>query len=473
MKAKSKVPRKSGKATAGVRLVECRRWVAGIDLAGAADHYVCGPRNDEGTHDIAHFPGDTPGLRAMAAWLKERRVESVAMESTGVYWVPVAAVLEAAGLEVALVDTRTVKMVPGRKSDVQDCQWLQHLHSCGLLRGAYRPPEEFSGLRALWRERASFVAVRTQFVQMAHKACDRMNVRIHRAVTDVLGLTGMRILEAIATGVRDPAALATLRDKRCKLSVAEFVRELTGTWNPDDLFVLENAWRTIQSLDETIAAFDERIRATAAALAATRPEPPEPAASVLPSDPALRRVQLLKDRRDAPAKADLARLCGGFDMTRIPGVEYATACRFLAEIGPSLHAFPTEKHFVSYLGLAPALGKSAGKNVRSKRKGRSVHPAGLVLRQAASTLSANKSELGSRYRAVRARAGATAANRDCAREIAKRIYRGLKFGQVYVAKGQEAHAARDRKKRFDRTLRHLKRLDLTPEERALVVQTVA
>ena len=215
MKAKSKVPRKSGKATAGVRLVECRRWVAGIDLAGAADHYVCGPRNDEGTHDIAHFPGDTPGLRAMAAWLKERRVESVAMESTGVYWVPVAAVLEAAGLEVALVDTRTVKMVPGRKSDVQDCQWLQHLHSCGLLRGAYRPPEEFSGLRALWRERASFVAVRTQFVQMAHKACDRMNVRIHRAVTDVLGLTGMRILEAIATGVRDPAALATLRDKRC------------------------------------------------------------------------------------------------------------------------------------------------------------------------------------------------------------------------------------------------------------------
>ena len=178
------------------RFDEVQRYVAGIDLAGHADHYVCGPRKDDGTHDIEHFGTTTNEILRMVAWLKERKVVSVAMESTSVYWIYVYDMLEKAGIGCLLVDTRTVKMVPGRKSDVKDCQWLQRLHSCGLLHGCFRPPEKFNAVRSVLRERENMVAARTQAIQMIQKSCDQMNIRIHHAVSDICGATGMRIRTA-------------------------------------------------------------------------------------------------------------------------------------------------------------------------------------------------------------------------------------------------------------------------------------
>ena len=179
---------------------EVNRYVAGIDLAGAADHYVCGPRKDDGTHDIEHFGTTTPELQRMLEWLRERGVVSVAMESTGVYWIPVYDMLEKGGIKAVLVDTRQVHMVPGKKSDVQDCQWIQRLHSCGLLHGAFRPPEKYNAVRSVIRERTNFEAMRVQAVQAIQKAMDQMNIRLHHAVTNITGVTGMRILAAIVEG---------------------------------------------------------------------------------------------------------------------------------------------------------------------------------------------------------------------------------------------------------------------------------
>ena len=205
---------------------EVNRYVAGIDLAGSADHYVCGPRKDDGTHDVEHFGTTTDDIARMVAWLKARNVASAAMESTSVYWIPVYDALERAGIKPVLADTRQVRMVPGRKSDVQDCQWLQRLHSCGLIRGAFRPPERFNAIRTVIREMANVTAMRTQAIQAAQKSMDQMNIRLHHAVSDITGKTGMAIIGAIADGERDPHRLAAMRDRRCAKSEAEIAAEL-------------------------------------------------------------------------------------------------------------------------------------------------------------------------------------------------------------------------------------------------------
>ena len=228
---------------------EVNRYVAGIDLAGAADHYVCGPRKDDGTHDIEHFGTTTSELNRMLAWLLERGVTSAAMESTSVFWIPVYDMLECGGIKPVLVDTRQVHMIPGKKSDVQDCQWLQRLHSCGLLRGAFRPPEKFNAIRSIIREKANVSAMRTQAIQAVQKAMDQMNIRLHHAVSDITGVTGMRILGAIVDGERDPRVLAKMRDRRCKKTEEEIGEDLTGNWRYDLLFTLEQAYKTLIFLE--------------------------------------------------------------------------------------------------------------------------------------------------------------------------------------------------------------------------------
>lgn len=408
------------------RFEEVRRFVAGVDLAGHADHYVCGPRKDDGTHDVEHFGTTTNELLRMAAWMKERRVESAAMESTSVYWIPVYDTLESAGIEVVLVDTRTVKMVPGRKSDVKDCQWLQRLHSCGLLHGAFRPPERFNAVRSVIRERGNVLQMRTQSIQAAQKALDQMNIRLHHAVSDIDGVTGMRILGAIVDGERDPRVLARLRDKRCRKSEAEIAEELTGNWREEHLFNLKQAYRTLCFLDERVAEYDRQIREMYAKIAEGFP----------PVDPPPGGGKKPKDKEDAKAKADLARICGGFDMTGIDGIGYDSAASILAELGPDLSAFPTERHFVSYIGTAPSLGKSAGKNVSTRRNHKNTSRVGLTLKMSASSLFRSESALGARIRCVRSRTCSRTAIKDVAREMGKRIYRGLKYGQAYVDEGE-------------------------------------
>ena len=437
------------------RFDEVRRFVAGVDLAGHADHYVCGPRKDDGTHDVERFGTTTNELKRMASWMKERNVESAAMESTSVYWIPVYDALESAGIEVVLVDTRTVKMVPGRKSDVKDCQWLQRLHSCGLLRGAFRPPERFNAVRSVIRERGNVLQMRTQSMQAAQKALDQMNVRLHHAVSDIDGLTGMKILGAIVDGERNPRVLAKLRDKRCKKTEAEIAEELTGNWRDEHLFNLKQAYRTLCFLDERIAEYDRQIREMYAKIAEGFP-PVDP-----PPDGGGRKP---KDREDANAKADLARICGGFDMTRIDGIGYDSAAAILAELGPDLSAFPTERHFVSYIGVAPALGKSAGKNVSTRKKHKNTSRVGQILKMSAYTLFRSESSLGARIRCVRSRTCSSTAVKDVAREMGKRIYRGLKYGQAYVDEGEQAYMNRTRERTIKSMKKKISKLGISAEE---------
>ena len=417
---------------------ETRRNVAGIDIAGNADHYVCGPRRDDGTPDIAHFGTTTAELHRMIAWLKDRKVVSVALESTSVYWIPVADLLEANGIEAVLVDTREVRMVPGRKSDVKDCQWLQKLHSCGLLRGGFRPPENISAVRTLLREKESLVAMRAQCILQMQKSCDQMNIRIHHAVSDIDGKTGMDIIGAIVGGERNPVTLAGFRDRRCKKTEAQIAGHLTGTWRDEHLFTLGQAYRTLQFIDGRIAEYDAKISSMYKAIAegCGKPPPPPPPADMKPS---------AKDRRNAEEKRDLQRIAG-FDMTVVPGIAYDTASIVLGELGADFSRFPTERHFASYIGLAPSLGKSAGKNVRQRKRCKNTSRAGRALRMAASTLYKSHTEIGAFFRSVARRTDRKTAVKATARRMAHMIYRGVRYGVSYFDKGAEAFEARAREK---------------------------
>lgn len=430
---------------------ETRRYVAGIDLAGAADHYVCGPRKDDGSHDIEHFGTTTPELQRMFAWLKERHVESVAMESTSVFWIPVWDVLETGGIEVRLVDTREVRMVPGRKSDIKDCQWLQKLHSCGLLHGCFRPPEKYNAIRSIIRERANVLSSRTQAIQSIQKSCDQMNIRIHHAVSDIDGMTGMRMLEAIVNGERDPRKLAKLRDSRCKKTESQIADELTGNWRDEHLFTLRQAYEHLVFLDNMLESFDCKIKEMFAALADNidKPDPPT--------------TPKRKQKTETKALYDLAKIAG-FDMTSIDGISYGTASAILSELGNNLTMFPTENHFVSFIGLAPPLAKSAGKNMKTRCKHRNTHPVGQMLKTAASTLYRSKSALGGLYRRVRSRSCTSFAVMATARQMAKYIYRGMKYGSVYVDIGAKKYEELHR----ERTVRSMKakiqKLSISAEE---------
>ena len=417
---------------------ETRRNVAGLDIAGHADHYVCGPRRDDGAPDIAHFGTTTAELHRMLEWIKERKVASVALESTSVYWIPVADLLEADGIEAVLVDTREARMVPGRKSDVKDCQWLQKLHSCGLLRGGFRPPENIAAVRTLLREKESLVAMRAQCILQMQKSCDQMNVRIHHAVSDIDGKTGMDIIGAIVGGQRDPAVLAKLRDKRCKQKEAQIAGHLTGTWREEHLFTLEQAYRTLQFIDGRIAEYDGKISSMYKSIAegCGKQPPPHPPADMKPS---------AKDRRRAEEKRDLRRIAG-FDMTVVPGIGYDTAAIVVSELGTDFSRFPTENHFASYIGLAPSLGKSAGKNVRQRKRCRNTSRAGRALRMAASTLYKSRTEIGAFFRSVARRTDRKTAVKATARRMAHMIYRGVRYGVAYLDKGAEAFEARAREK---------------------------
>jgi transposase len=424
---------------------ENRRYVAGIDIAGHADHYVCGPRRDDGGYDVVHFGTTTPELRRMLAWLKDRQVVSVAMESTSVYWIPVADLLEANGIEVVLVDTREVRMVPGRKSDVKDCQWLQKLHSCGLLHGGFRPPEGIAAVRTVLRERENFTGMRTQSLQQMQKSLDQMNVRIHHAVAEIDGKTGLAIVKAIIEGQRSPDALAALRDRRCKKSQQQIAEELTGTWRDEHLFNLTQAYQMLLFVDARIAEYNEKAASMFAALAvASKKEPP----SVAPKDGKLTK----KDRQDVAEKKVLHQVVG-FDLTAIDGIGYDTAATFIAELGVDFSRFPTKKHLAAYIGLAPSLGKSAGKNVRQRRRSNTSR-AGQVLRMAASSLYKSQTELGAYFRSVARRSDKRTAVKATARRMAHMIYNGVRYGAAYVDRGAKAFEARMRERAI-RTVRNL------------------
>jgi len=439
---------------------EIRRNVAGIDLAWRADHYVCGPRLENGEYEIASFGTTTPELYRMLKWLQDRDVESVAIESTSVYWIPTADLLESNGIEIVLVDAREVRMVPGRKSDIKDCQWLQRLHSCGLLRGAFRPSETIVAIRTILREKDTMIAMRVQAIQQMQKSLDQMNIRVHHAVSDIDGKTGTAIIKAIVEGERDPVKLAMLRDKRCKKSAKEIADHLTGTWREEHLFNLSQSFKTLQFLDERIAEYELQASNMFQSISENINETDD-----LPPETPQSKKQTAKERTDTKGKAVLQKIMN-FDLTLIPGIGYDTAAIIVSELGSKFDSFPSEKHFASYLGLAPSLGKSAGKDVRQRRC-RNTSRAGRAVRQGASSLYCSGSELGAYFRNVARQTDRKTAVKATARRIAHMIYRGVKYGKEYIDRGAEAYEARMRDKALKTVNRMIKSFNINNSELVL------
>lgn len=414
-----------------------RRNVAGIDL-GSERHWACAPTADGTGREIADFGATTPELIRMGGWLKDRQVESVAMESTGVYWIAPHEVLEAGGFEILLVDTRQLARVPGRdkKTDPTDCEWIQRLHSCGLLRGSYRPREEVCLLRTLVRDKANLVAESGDWVRRMQKSLDQMNVRVHRAVSDIDGVTGMAILRAIVDGERDARKLAKLRDPRCRKSEQEIAEQLSGHWREDHLFSLRQSLKMYDAIQQRI---DDYAREILRKLAAMQREEfrEQPAPKV--KNP--QKAKAIKKRGEEPMREALFRM-SGVDLTSIDAIGVETVQVVLSEYGPDLSRFPTEKEFVSHVTLAPRRPTSGGKPVRKKRRNTASTRVAEALRMAALSLRNSATALGAYYRKIARRIGGDVAVFATARKLATLIYRLLRWGQQYVDEGAEAYERR-------------------------------
>ncbi|MBU6430229.1 MAG: IS110 family transposase, partial [Cyanobacteria bacterium REEB65] len=291
--------------------------VAGIDIS-SSEHWVCAPPGPNGEPNVQVFRTTTPQLEALADWLVAQHVESIAMESTSVYWIPVYELLESRGLEVVLVNARQLHNVPGRKTDMHDCQWIQLLHSCGLLRGSFRPGEAICRLRALQRQVANLIDERSRAVQWMQKELDQMNVQVHRAVTDMTGTTGMAIIRAIVAGERDPVRLAALRDKRCQKSEQQIAEYLTGNWREEHLFNLASNIQLFDAIEELISSYDARI-----ALEIEELQAPDRRELEIPAHPNPTKQKAMIKTGDQATRVRLWRL-SGVDLTRIDGISAGT-----------------------------------------------------------------------------------------------------------------------------------------------------
>jgi transposase len=407
-----------------------RPMVAGIDI-GSSQHWVCGPAKGDGEPNVRVFGTTTEQLGELASWLAEQRVQSVAMESTYVYWIPIFELLESRGLEVVLVDARQLHNVPGRKTDLRDCQWIQLLHSYGLLRGCFRPGESISRLRAIQRQMANLVSERTRSVQWMQKALDQMNVQVHRAVTDLTGDTGMAIVRAIVAGERDAERLATHRDPRCHKSAAEIAQYLIGNWREEHLFNLGSALRLYDAFGKELASYEERLLKELAAL-----EPPERREQQVPRHPNRAKEKDIRSHGEQELRTTLWRVAG-VDLTRIDGVSAGVARVVLTEVGTNLSSFPTEDAFVSWLRLCPRTPISGGKPLKKRRNGLGANRISGVLRMAATSLHRSKPPSG--FIPVARHQGGTVAVFATARKLAKLVYRMLRYGQDYVDIGEQAY----------------------------------
>ena len=399
---------------------------AGIDV-GAESHFVAVPV-DRDEQPVREFEAFTSDLYRLAEWLDICGVETVAMESTGVYWIPLFGVLEERGFEVILVDPRRLKNVPGRKTDVVDCQWLQQLHTYGLLGGAFRPEEEIRQLRSYLRHRSMLVDYASHHIQHMQKALTQMNIKLQHVVSDITGKTGMDIIEAIITGERNPRELAKLRDYRVKASESTIAKALHGHWRDEHLFELTQAVELYTTYQNKIADCDRRIEALLKTFDDRSEGPPPPK-----TEKKSRRSQ-----HNAPsfdARSHLYRMTG-VDLTSIDGVEAHTALKLVSEIGLDMTRWPTVKHFTSWLGLCPG-SKITGGKVKSSRTKPSANRAAAALRLAANSLHRSDSALGAFFRRMKAKMGAPAAITATAHKLARLVYSMLKHGTNYVDAGQD------------------------------------
>jgi transposase len=404
---------------------------AGIDVHSDM-HMVCVPA-DRDAEPVRQFGGNTADLQAIAAWLKACGIKTVAMESTGVYWVPLFELLESEGFEVKLVEPGQLSRCGARpKTDVLDAQWIQRLHSYGLLRGSFRPPDEVLALRAYWRQRQMLVRSAAGHVQHMQKALEQMNVKLTEVVSSITGVTGMLIISAILAGERDPVKLAQLRDRRCHRREDEIALALEGTWRPEHLFALRQAYDLYQFHHRQIDECDRQVQAELAKL-------PDRSGEKERQKTTRRRGRKSNDVR-FEAKGPLFEALG-VDLTAIEGIDAGTALVVLSEVGPDVSRFPTEKHFASWLRLCPPQDRS-NKTDRRRRGPKGASRLSQALRMAAQTLGRTQTPLGVFYRRIRSRLGGVGAVKATAHKLGCLIYRMLKYGQEYVVRSMEEYEAK-------------------------------
>src|SRR5579864_809797 len=402
---------------------------AGIDI-GAQVHYVAVPE-DRAEVSVRSFGAYTAQLDELVQWLKDCAIKNVAMESTGVYWIPLYQKLEEAGFEVLLVDARQAKHVPGRKSDVQDCQWLEQLHRYGLLRAAFRPEDSVCRLRTLQRHRKDLVESAAMWIQHMQKALNEMNLHLHHVLSDISGLSGLAILDAILAGQRDPRKVASLAHYRVQKSQAQIEAALRGDYRPELLFVLSQTLQNYRQMQQQIAQCDLTIEKQLAKMAdCTNPnqtsEPTQQSPDSAGCKPPKRKP---KDALELSLAGHLKRILG-VDLTTIPGLNVLAILTLVSEIGTNMAKWRNEKAFVSWLGLSPN-NKISGQRVLSSRTRKVVNRAATTLRLAAMVLGHTNTPLGSFYRRKRAQLGAPKAITATARKLGSLIYRLIKDGQAY------------------------------------------
>lgn len=428
---------------------------AGIDL-GSKSHWVCCP-SGKTDQEVKEFKSDTTSLMELAKYLKAKGVKSVAMESTGVYWIPLFELLSESGFDVILADTRMLSKVPGRKTDILDCQWIQQLHSYGLLKGAFRPDDETVKFRALARMKKTLVLEQSDWLRRMQKALDQMNIRVHRAVSDISGLTGLSIIHAIVDGERDPLKLAKFRDSHCRKTEQEIARELTGNWREEHIENLKIGLKMYLFLAERIEEVQSNICKLIENICANKDKAQNPA----PPNPKKSKAQNINRQRKEPMRQLMYKM-SGYDLTRIDGISADTAEIILSEVGYDLTKFITEKQFISYLRLCPNLAVSGGKKVHSKKK-KVVGCCRIreALRMAALTLRNTNSALGGYYRSIAFRKGASVAIFATARKLAQYIFRMLRYGQDYIDIGIEAYEERRKNRRIKNFKANAKDLGFT------------
>jgi len=411
---------------------------------GAEEIYVCVP-GDRDEQVVRVFPTFTVDLNALADWLAACRIDTVAMESTGVYWIPVYEILEGRGFHVNLVNARQLKNVPGRKTDVLDCQWIQQLHTYGLLRGSFRPPEEICALRAMARHRDNLIRYRSNHIQHMQKAMQLMNVKLTQVVSDITGVTGRCIIRAIVAGERNPQTLARMRDPGCKKSQQEIAKALHGNYKAEHLFVLKQSLAQYDFYQQQIEECDAEMQAMYAALPAS-----EAGDSALPP-PKPTQGKPRKNQANFDLTTSLYRMVG-VNLADIDGLEALSAQTIITEVGTDMSRWPTVKHFTSWLCLSPYNDISGGKVLRSRTK-KTKNRANLAFRLGAQSLSRSQSALGAFYRRMRAKHGPEKANKATAHRLARIVYHMLKYREAYVDPGETAYTQQQR----DRSIRNLKR----------------
>jgi len=423
---------KKGKAI-GLPIVNAR--AAGIDIGSRIQVAAVPPELSD--DPVQTFQSFTADIERMADWLVSLGISTVAMESTGVYWVPVYEILEDRGLTVILANARDCKSVPGRKSDVNDAQWLQRLHACGLLRASFRPTRDIAALRAYMRIRDRHLEYAAAHMQHMQKALTHMNLQLHHVISDISGVTGLKIVRAIVAGVRDPDVLAAMRDVRCRESVQTIRAALVGNYQPEHVFALAQALALFDFYQERVADCDAQIERTLQLLNADKAKPEAPLAK-----PRCRTKQTNALNFDVrPLLYQLT----GTDLTQIHGIGPSVGLALIAECGTDLSRWPTEKHFTSWLTLSPGCKISGGK-VLSSHTRKSNNRIAARLRLVATAVGRTDTALGAFYRRLAARIGKAKALTATARKIAILFYRAMRFGMRYEDPGADQYEQRYRER---------------------------